>query len=37
MEPTEFYSKGDKVKDRNIYSKETSWSISTQYRTFFGY
>ncbi|WP_374018198.1 DUF4279 domain-containing protein [Paenibacillus thiaminolyticus] len=31
IEPSEFYSKGDKVKNRNIYRKETSWSISTGY------
>lgn len=31
IEPSEFYLKGDKVKNRNIYRKETSWSISTGY------
>ncbi len=31
IEPTEFYSKGDKIKNRDLYRKETAWSLATEY------
>lgn len=31
IRPTEYYSKGDKVKNKNLYRKETAWSVSTGY------
>lgn len=29
--PSEFYTKGDKIKNRDIVRKESAWSISTGY------
>lgn len=31
IKPTEYYNKGDKVNNRDIRRKETSWSISSGY------
>lgn len=31
IQPTEYYSKGDRIRNRDMFRKESSWSLSTGY------